>query len=140
MKWFFGNEVCDILGRFDHLHLIGDDMLRHAAQALHVLIRRDLVNGGKALWSPDPALRHCDCHGVFDDIGCVFSGAINTQNILDNDPKSIPCHRKPALVTCEIIFLQYFFIADAERVARPQLSIDKRSNDFNTKPAQRESG
>lgn len=110
MEWFTKSRICDILSRFDRVTLIGDSMLRQAAQALNVLLRNDLVDGGKATWSSSNALPECNCHQVFDNPRCASVAAVNTQEILQNAPSSISCAVRPALVSCESISILGSFI------------------------------
>lgn len=106
MQWFAPDEICSILSRFDHLYTIGDSTMRQLAQALNVLMRADLVTGGRATWreggsEKDPL--DCRCQKVFEDPGCVWWSAINTADVLHGDPKSIICKSRPALVSWSAI-------------------------------------
>lgn len=51
MQWFDTWEVCDILGRYSQVVLVGDSMLRHVIGALNILIREDLGYGGVTDWN-----------------------------------------------------------------------------------------
>lgn len=53
MRWFTSDEVCEILGRFDRVVLVGDSMIRHVMGALMVLVRRDLGYGAVTGWNFD---------------------------------------------------------------------------------------
>lgn len=53
MQWFSTLEVCQILGRYSQVILVGDSMLRHVIGALNVLIREDLGYGGVTDWNFD---------------------------------------------------------------------------------------
>ena len=104
MQWFTTDEACDILSRFDHIYLVGDSMLRHLAQALHVIIRGDLVNGGRATWRAGEHEDHdCHCHNVFNDMNCVWWSAVNTIPLLQGDAESVKCKKRPALVSWEAL-------------------------------------
>lgn len=101
MKWFTTSEICDILSRFDNIYLAGDSQTRYLTQAFNVLIREDLVNGSLATWRFDLEENPgCDCYHRFYDHGCTWWVALNTQQVLDGDPKSIKCKkdRRPALL------------------------------------------
>ena len=50
MRWFSAEETEDILGRFSHVFIVGDSMLRHLTQALYILLRGDLAYGGITDW------------------------------------------------------------------------------------------
>lgn len=51
MQWFNTREVCEILGRYSQVILVGDSMLRHVIGALNILIREDLGYGGVTDWN-----------------------------------------------------------------------------------------
>lgn len=93
--------MCNIFSRFDRITFVGDAALRHAAQALNVLLRNDLVDGGRAIWNADRAAPDCDCNRVFEEPRCASVAAVNAQEVLEHAPATIPCATKPALVSCE---------------------------------------
>ncbi len=51
MRWFTTEEICEILGRFDKVVLVGDSMLRHIIGSINILIRRDLGYGAVTDWN-----------------------------------------------------------------------------------------
>lgn len=51
MRWFTTEEICQILGRFDKVVLVGDSMLRHIIGSLNILIRKDLGYGAVTDWN-----------------------------------------------------------------------------------------
>lgn len=51
MRWFSSEEVCEILGRFDRVLLVGDSMLRHVIGSINILIRKDLGYGAVTDWN-----------------------------------------------------------------------------------------
>lgn len=51
MRWFTTDEICEILGRFKTVILIGDSMLRHMIGSINVLIRKDLGYGAVTDWN-----------------------------------------------------------------------------------------
>jgi len=51
MRWFTSEEVCEILGRFDRVVLIGDSMLRHVMGSINILIRKDIGYGAVTDWN-----------------------------------------------------------------------------------------
>jgi len=51
MRWFSAEEICEILGRFDKVVLIGDSMLRHIIGSINILIRKDLGYGAVTDWN-----------------------------------------------------------------------------------------
>jgi len=56
MRWFTSEEVCEILGRFDRVVLVGDSMLRHIIGSINILIRKDLGYGAVTDWNFSPNL------------------------------------------------------------------------------------
>ena len=51
MRWFTSEEICEILGRFDKVVLVGDSILRHLIGSINVLIRKDLGYGAVTDWN-----------------------------------------------------------------------------------------
>ncbi|KAH8662112.1 hypothetical protein BX600DRAFT_512985 [Xylariales sp. PMI_506] len=51
MIWYDTTEVCEILGRFSQVMLVGDSMLRHVIGALNILVREDLGYGAVTDWN-----------------------------------------------------------------------------------------
>lgn len=49
--WYSTQEICEVLGRFSQVVLVGDSMLRHVIGAINVLIREDLGYGGVTDWN-----------------------------------------------------------------------------------------
>lgn len=51
MRWYATEEVCDILGRFEKVFVVGDSMMRHAVGAMNVFLRQDLGYGAVTGWN-----------------------------------------------------------------------------------------
>lgn len=51
MRWFTSEEVCEILGRFDRVVLVGDSFQRHIIGSLNVLLRKNLGYGAVTDWN-----------------------------------------------------------------------------------------
>lgn len=51
MRWFTSEEVCEILGRFDRVVLVGDSMLRHVIGSINILVRQDIGYGAVTDWN-----------------------------------------------------------------------------------------
>jgi hypothetical protein len=51
MRWFTTVEVCEILGRFEKVVVIGDSMSRHVVGGLNVLMRENLGYGAVTDWN-----------------------------------------------------------------------------------------
>ena len=51
MRWYTTEEVCEVLGRFEKVIVVGDSMMRHVVAALNVLLRKDLGYGGVTAWN-----------------------------------------------------------------------------------------
>lgn len=60
MRWFSTVEICEILGRFEKVIILGDSMMRHVIGSINVLIRKDLGYGAVTDWNFSPEER-CDC-------------------------------------------------------------------------------
>lgn len=101
MHWFSTAETCELLSKFDNIYLWGDSQTRHLTQAFAVLLREDLIDGGRATWredvEEDPG---CHCHMLFRASDCAFWSATSIQSVLDGDPASIKCpaDKRPALI------------------------------------------
>lgn len=94
MRWYSTVEICALLSKFDAIHLVGDSMMRHLAQAMNMYLREDLPDGARATWKPgNPPNLDCHCHMLFDDHGCDRDGfaAVGTQSVWNNDPSSMKC-------------------------------------------------
>lgn len=51
MRWFTTEEICEILGRFDRVVLVGDSMMRHVTGSINVLLRKDIGYGAVTDWN-----------------------------------------------------------------------------------------
>ena len=63
MRWFSTEEICEILGRFEKVIVIGDSMMRHVIGSINVLIRKDIGYGAVTDWNFSPEER-CVCEAV----------------------------------------------------------------------------
>ena len=54
MRWFSTEEVCEILGRFEKVIILGDSMMRHVIGSINVLLRKDLGYGAVTDWNFSP--------------------------------------------------------------------------------------
>lgn len=108
MRWFTTEEVCEILGRFDMVVLVGDSMLRHIIGSLNILIRKDLGYGAVTDWNfsmqeryavlfrlmsdlSNQRRKECFCNEQFDVKGCSVQGIYKTEDVLAHDPESVAC-------------------------------------------------
>ena len=57
MRWFSTEEICEILGRFEKVIILGDSMMRHVTGSINVLIRKDLGYGAVTDWNFSPEER-----------------------------------------------------------------------------------
>lgn len=57
MRWFSTEEICDILGRFEKVIVLGDSMMRHVIGSINVLLRKDLGYGAVTDWNFSPEER-----------------------------------------------------------------------------------
>ncbi|KAI1734803.1 hypothetical protein F4680DRAFT_330723 [Xylaria scruposa] len=94
MVWYTTEEVCDILGRFSQVILVGDSMLRHVIGALNVIVRENLGSGGVTDWNFDNREKErCFCNDQFDVTECSVQGIYKTEDVIKNDPLSLACTR-----------------------------------------------
>ncbi|KAI1076970.1 hypothetical protein F5B20DRAFT_300243 [Whalleya microplaca] len=92
MQWFSTREVCEILGRYSQVILVGDSMLRHVIGAMNILIREDLGYGGVTDWNfNDEERRECFCNNQFDVRDCSVQGIFSTADVVKHDPLSLVC-------------------------------------------------
>ncbi|KAI1124833.1 hypothetical protein F5Y10DRAFT_279882 [Nemania abortiva] len=94
MQWYTTEEVCEILGRFSQVILVGDSMLRHVIGALNILVRENLGYGGVTDWNFDGRERErCFCNDQFDVTECSVQGIYKTEDVIKHDPLSLVCPR-----------------------------------------------
>ncbi|KAI2605129.1 uncharacterized protein GGS25DRAFT_524639 [Hypoxylon fragiforme] len=94
MQWFNTREVCEILGRYSQVILVGDSMLRHVIGALNILIREDLGYGGVTDWNfNEEEKQKCFCNNQFDVHDCSVQGIFSTADVIEHDPLSLVCPR-----------------------------------------------
>ncbi|KAH7333060.1 hypothetical protein BKA65DRAFT_479632 [Rhexocercosporidium sp. MPI-PUGE-AT-0058] len=92
MRWFTTEEVCEILGRFDKVVLVGDSMIRHIMGSLNILLRKDLGYGAVTDWNFSlQERRECFCNEQFDVKACSVQGIYKTDDVIANDPESLAC-------------------------------------------------
>ncbi|KAI9736162.1 MAG: hypothetical protein M1834_001047 [Cirrosporium novae-zelandiae] len=92
MRWFTTEEICDILGRFEKVIVIGDSMMRHVIGSLNVMIRKDLGYGAVTDWNFTPKERQdCFCNFQFNVKACSVQGIFKTADVMKNDPGSLTC-------------------------------------------------
>ncbi|KAI1160935.1 hypothetical protein F5B18DRAFT_470385 [Nemania serpens] len=92
MQWYTTEEVCEILGRFSQVVLVGDSMLRHVIGALNVIVRQDLGYGGVTDWNFDAREKErCFCNDQFDVTECSVQGIYKTEDVMKHDPLSMVC-------------------------------------------------
>lgn len=86
MRWFTSEEVCEILGRFDRVVLVGDSMLRHMIGSMNILIRKDLGYGAVTDWNFSPQERHELTQERKDSSANMLPGrnASATSNLIQN--------------------------------------------------------
>ncbi|KAG9240926.1 hypothetical protein BJ878DRAFT_578663 [Calycina marina] len=124
MRWFTSEEVCEILGRFDRVVLVGDSMMRHVMGTINILIRKNIGYGAVTDWNFSQEERNqCFCNEQFDIKFCSVQGIYKTSDVYKNDPQSISC-KDPVNVIIEQINT---FPVPKEEVGRLQQSIGKRS-------------
>ncbi|KAI1199081.1 hypothetical protein F5X97DRAFT_132051 [Nemania serpens] len=126
MQWYTTEEVCEILGRFSQVIIVGDSMLRHVIGALNVIVRQDLGYGGVTDWNFDARERErCFCNEQFDVTECSVQGIYKTEDVMKHDPLSMVCPRLlPGWSTdLRIELMVRYPIEDAE-LERLEMAID----------------
>ncbi|EKD12010.1 uncharacterized protein L3040_005884 [Drepanopeziza brunnea f. sp. 'multigermtubi'] len=104
MRWFSTEEVCEILGRFEKVVLVGDSMLRHITGSLNVLVRKDLGYGAVTDWNFSlQERRECFCNEQFDVKACSVQGIYKTADVMANDPASISCPNNINVIMEQIV-------------------------------------
>lgn len=91
MRWFSTEEICDILGRFSRVSVIGDSIMRDLAIAFHIFLRKDLVDGGKLPWFKEPEGVDCSCEGPWNTRQCVWHVNINSDQVYDGHEEIMVC-------------------------------------------------
>jgi hypothetical protein len=115
MRWFTSEEVCEILGRFDRVLIVGDSMMRHVIGSINVLIRKDMGYGAVTDWNfSEQERKSCFCNEQFDVKACSVQGIYKTADVLAHDPESMSC-TNPVNVLMEQIM----------RIPVPQEEIDR---------------
>ncbi|KAH9889223.1 hypothetical protein F4778DRAFT_773415 [Xylariomycetidae sp. FL2044] len=132
MQWFTTEEVCEILGRFSQVTLVGDSMLRHVIGAINILIREDLGYGGVTDWNfSEEEKRACYCNNQFDVRDCSVQGIFSTADVSKNDPQSLICPK---------ILPEWSTELRIEQIVRYPIPGEERSRlerSIDTKPSQR---
>ncbi|KAH9212831.1 hypothetical protein DL95DRAFT_463657 [Leptodontidium sp. 2 PMI_412] len=104
MRWFTTEEICEILGRFDKVVLVGDSMLRHIIGSLNILIRKDLGYGAVTNWNFSLQERkECFCNEQFDVKACSVQGIYKTEDVMAHDPESVACSNPINVIMEEIV-------------------------------------
>ncbi|XMA15209.1 hypothetical protein WAI453_008000 [Rhynchosporium graminicola] len=104
MRWFNTDEICEILGRFDKVVLIGDSMLRHIIGSMNILIRKDLGYGAVTDWNFSlQEKKECFCNEQFDVKACSVQGIYKTQDVMSHDPESVSCSNTINVIMDQIV-------------------------------------
>lgn len=90
MRWFNSEEICDILGKFSYVWILGDSLMRHTTSAMHTLMREDLIEGAHTKWRPNNQV-DCTCDGANNQGGCFMNEAWSSREIWEQDPTAIKC-------------------------------------------------
>ncbi|ETN46487.1 uncharacterized protein HMPREF1541_00672 [Cyphellophora europaea CBS 101466] len=99
MRWYTTEEVCEVLGRFEKVIVVGDSMMRHVVAALNVLLRKDLGYGGVTAWNfNEEELENCFCNHQMDVKACSIQGIYSTTSVIEHDPNSLACSQPFDLV------------------------------------------
>ncbi|KAI0968825.1 hypothetical protein F4678DRAFT_464014 [Xylaria arbuscula] len=149
MQWYTTEQVCEILGQFSQVILVGDSMLRHVIGALNIIVREDLGYGGVTDWNfnarerqgnrsqlkidgtllTDVNRERCFCNDQFDVTECSVQGIYKTEDVLKNDRESFACARLVPGWSTDLRIEQMvrYPMEDAE-LERLEKAIDKNPN------------
>ncbi|KAI0439460.1 hypothetical protein F4803DRAFT_46690 [Xylaria telfairii] len=132
MQWYTTEEVCEILGRFSQVILVGDSMLRHVIGALNIIVRENLGSGGVTDWNFDAREKErCFCNDQFDVTDCSVQGIYKTEDVIKHDPLSLAC---PRLITGWSTDLR---MEQMVRFPIPAAEMDRLEMAINTNPSSR---
>ncbi|KAL8710221.1 MAG: hypothetical protein Q9220_005152 [cf. Caloplaca sp. 1 TL-2023] len=104
MRWFSTEEICEILGRFEKVIVLGDSMMRHVIGSMNVLIRKDMGYGAVTDWNFSPEERYDALpsdSALFNVKACSVQGIFKTADVVKNDPESVACPANTIDVTIE---------------------------------------
>jgi len=110
LTWFSSTELCAILSKFSRVHFVGDSMMRFLSVSVHMLLRGDLEDGGRATWRDAEDLGEddrqsnleCRCSTMFGNGKCAWFSAVNTDDVWALDAESMRCEKGTAApIDCE---------------------------------------
>jgi hypothetical protein len=93
--------MCEILGRFQRVVIIGDSLVRNIMSTFAILLRQDIGQGAMMNWMlPKEGKKECMCQGQFANgtSVCFTYSIFSTDEIMKNDPRSLVC---PVDMECE---------------------------------------
>jgi hypothetical protein len=97
MRWFTSEEVCEIIGRFNRVIVVGDSMMRHVVGSINILIRKDIGYGAVTNWNFSEQEKWEILHPfrVFDDADCLTGDSVSAMNNLMSRPVLFKAFTKP---------------------------------------------
>ena len=83
-RWYTSHDVCNVMGRYSQLYVVGDSLMRHLHHGLFMLLRNDLQSGAMPLQLNDVTeydKRLCD--GQFFEHGLCRNGLESSVTMRD---------------------------------------------------------
>ncbi|CZS99445.1 uncharacterized protein RAG0_07766 [Rhynchosporium agropyri] len=85
-RWFETTEICMILGRFNAITFIGDDITQSIYRAFNILLREDLALGSLQQWiMSDEEKAKCRCHSQFLNTECQSFAIESINDVKKNE-------------------------------------------------------
>ncbi|KAB8336724.1 hypothetical protein FH972_021033 [Carpinus fangiana] len=105
LTWYTTPQVCGILSKFDRIHFVGDSLIRQIVLALHIIMREDLINGGRQSWRTDnPPDEDCSGRTLFQrGRHCFWWELIDTDDLFKEQPELMKCERSVARLSLELM-------------------------------------
>ncbi|KAI0201718.1 hypothetical protein F4808DRAFT_450069 [Astrocystis sublimbata] len=127
MQWHTTEEVCEILGRYSQVILVGDSMVRHVIGALNIIVRENLGYGGVTDWNFNvQENEECFCNQQFDVKNCSVQGIYKTDDVIKHAPLSLACTRLIPGWSTDLRMEQIVqFPMKVEEASRLELAIDR---------------
>lgn len=105
MRWFTTSEICSIMTKFDHIHFLGDSLIRQILLAMHILMREDLVEGARNSWRTDnPDDQDCRGRTMFNKGSkCFWWEAIETDALWREIPQMMKCPKESGRLALNLL-------------------------------------
>ncbi|KAH7351067.1 hypothetical protein BKA65DRAFT_395770 [Rhexocercosporidium sp. MPI-PUGE-AT-0058] len=99
-RWFSTPEICMIIGRFNAITFVGDDIAQSIYAAFNILLREDLALGGLQQWiMSDEDKAKCRCHNQFLYSECQRFAIKSSDDVKKNEGRD----RKGSPYFCDYV-------------------------------------